>query len=163
MILISTMVWLLAAIILKPKWKRWICCSVVMIQSLLLIFGYIHGNRNLFINYRPLINGILHTPIESGNKEGLLVFYKFDCKDCHVIFPETQAAFDAANASFINMGSKQGKELALQYNVSKVPTALCTCTGKSWFLVQETEKGIGVNREAMQEAIISCKACTEGS
>lgn len=56
------------------------------------------------------------------NKEYLIVYYKFGCPDCKVIYKEMkQLQEEHGNIYFVSTRSEQGKKLLKQYPVEEVP------------------------------------------
>lgn len=93
------------------------------------------------------VDYISKTPIESkipddlSNK--LVVYYRFDCPDCHAVYDDLKNATQNYDIVWISTRSKNGKELRKKYPVEYVPTGIAFNADKQYisFTLYKSENG----------------------
>lgn len=106
------------------------CALIVAIFTLIISMRYQsakkRGAYTSNITIQELNEGIRYSPIEDElpeNLEGaIVIFYKFDCPDCHAIYNDLKDAVSGHdNIYWVSSRSEQGKALLANYPIPEVP------------------------------------------
>lgn len=112
--------------------------SVIAIASVLVMItlnasyavAQKHGAYTRDITIESMYYGISHSPVESTLPETLepgaiIIYYRFDCPDCHAIYEDLMRATENVdNIYFVSSRSEQGKALIELYPVNEVPSGI---------------------------------------
>lgn len=109
-----------------------LCCTGIISVTCFCLFqkAYNHGYREYTKhNINEIIHAVKNTPVEDTLPENLeniiVVYYRFGCNDCNLLYNELSACFSEINDVYwIATRSKQGKHLREQFPVENVPSAL---------------------------------------
>ncbi|MBD5585267.1 MAG: hypothetical protein HDQ88_09310 [Clostridia bacterium] len=108
-------------------------CTAVFLMLMIYGRSYTHGNRDVWMSFSEMESCVRQSPVEDKLPANLsdvaVIFYRFDCKDCHATFEDLDKVFgDRNDVYFICTRSEQGKELLKRddgrYKVPEVPYAV---------------------------------------
>ena len=115
--------------------------------SIITAIGFSHGMYDMHTTVTETIDYIGKTPVESqipddlSNK--LVIYYKFDCADCHAIYADLKKATQDYDVIWVSTRSKNGKKLRKTYPVEYVPTGIAFNSDKQYisFVLYKSENG----------------------
>lgn len=108
-------------------------CTAVFLMLMIYVRSYTHGNRDVWMSFSEMESCVRQTRVEDKLPANLsdiaVIFYRFDCKDCHATFEDLDRSFGSRNdVYFVCSRSEQGKELLKRddgrYKVPEVPYAV---------------------------------------
>lgn len=108
---------------------------ILLTIVILLIINYQvaldHGFTGNDITIKRMNQNILKTPSESvlpdDLNQSIIIFYKFNCPDCHAVYDDLKKITDAnpdKNIYWISAQTTDGKQLLNKYPVEEVPTGI---------------------------------------
>lgn len=78
-----------------------------------------------------MASGFLNSPYEDDLSQDLsgklIILYRFDCGNCHDVYPDLKEAIKDREAYWVCSRSEQGRALLEKYPVSSVPTGMYIC------------------------------------
>ena len=112
-----------------------VICTVLLIMTFVMVtvfyIGLEKGMERESATIGKMAAGLLNSPYEDELPQDLsgrlIVLYRFDCGNCHDIYPDLKNALEGREVYWVYSRSEQGRALLKEYPVQSVPTGMYVC------------------------------------